>query len=156
MYNSVGKKLKIIAIVVAVIGCIYSLVIGMYIMAQKTLAGASFIYGSMIIILGCLLSWVLSLAIYGFGELFINVEKIANNTKIGWKKQIEVQENETSEKIHKIIEDESIKNENEIVIRCPHCDEKISFYKEEILTQDIIKCHECSYEIYKKDIKSSE
>lgn len=155
MYNSIGKKLKIIAIVVAVIGCIYSLVIGMYIMAQKTLAEASFIYGSMIIILGGLLSWVISLAIYGFGELFINVEKIANNTKIGWKKEIEEQENETSEKIHKILSDQSIKNENEITVKCPHCDEKISFYKEEILAQDIMKCPECSYVIYKNDKKSS-
>ena len=72
MYDHIGGKLKKIAKVLYVMGLIASVAAGIGVVVMY-----NFFMGLAVIALGALVSWALSIAIYGYGELierFQNIE----------------------------------------------------------------------------------
>ena len=87
MYSNIGEKLKIIAVVSAILGVFASIVLTIeqiefenYIMAVVTLG------------LGVFLSWLASLGLYSWGEVVSNVKKqteiqketLGKNSRVYW------------------------------------------------------------------------
>lgn len=67
MFTNIGTKIKTTAKVFAWVGIILSVLAGVALTMS-----AGFIGGILVAIVGSLLSWVGSLALYGFGELVEN------------------------------------------------------------------------------------
>lgn len=67
MFTNIGTKIKTTAKVFAWVGIILSVLAGVALTIS-----AGFIGGILVAIVGSLLSWVGSLALYGFGELVEN------------------------------------------------------------------------------------
>lgn len=90
MYSNIGTKIKLVAVLNAILGMLASIVFGgvviafsndSYIFDEEELT----IVGVGIIILGMIASWVLSFVLYGFGRLIENSEDIANYIRQGGK-----------------------------------------------------------------------
>ncbi len=73
MFDNIGKKIKIFAQAIAWIGIALSVVFGL-----ASGAGSSGLGFLLITPIGCLLSWLLSLVLYGFGELIDCAQRIAD------------------------------------------------------------------------------
>ena len=73
--TSCGKTIKVYADVVFAIGCILSIVVGVYLTVSIEL---SLLVGILIALLGCLSFWILSLFIYGYGQLIENTDILVN------------------------------------------------------------------------------
>lgn len=76
MYENVGGKIKGVATTAAIIGIIAT-TIGFIALCLVELVVAGFL----VLIVGCLVSWLSSLALYGLGQLIENSDKIANNMR---------------------------------------------------------------------------
>lgn len=63
MYDNIGDKIKTVAVVSCVLGIIASVIWGVVTMF------ASFLVGLLVIVVGCLCSWLGTLTFFGFGEL---------------------------------------------------------------------------------------
>lgn len=74
MFNNIGSKIKGLASFFTWIGIIASLVIGLNMLGHENTRGA----GISIMILGSLLSWVMSFVLYGFGQLVENSDKLVS------------------------------------------------------------------------------
>lgn len=84
MYNNPGGKIKALAKVVATIGILLSILSGMLAIGTAgrvsfnlggsagVITGGGAVYGIVIIVVGSLISWLSTLALYGFGELVEN------------------------------------------------------------------------------------
>lgn len=82
MYSNIGKKIQKLAIVCAILGMIASIAIGVSLIqsADKGWYGTDetlLTIGIVVIVLGSILSWVLSFVLYGFGRLVDNSDIIA-------------------------------------------------------------------------------
>ena len=77
MFNNIGSKLKTVAQVFAWLGIGASALIGIIVMA----AYEAIFLGLIIIAFGCLGSWLSSLAMYGFGHLIENTDKLVSQQK---------------------------------------------------------------------------
>lgn len=86
MFSNISGKLKTLAKVLCWVGIIFSVISGAVILSggnsisSITVSGTSFAVspvaaGIIIIVIGCLTSWISSLFIYGFGQLIENTEK---------------------------------------------------------------------------------
>ena len=75
MYDNIGAKIKILAIVIAVLGAISSLIGGIILFINDMVER-----GFIAIIGGVVLSWISTWVLYGFGELIIKTTEIADNT----------------------------------------------------------------------------
>ena len=139
MFQNIGKKIKALAIVSMIIGCLGSIA-GAIVCFATELAGI----GIFILIIGCLFSWTGVFVLYGFGELIVLTTKIAkriqniqmlsvyqnpkapNNMKIDMIDKItnEVINDYEIEKKEDVDEDDEINkpNDNE----CPICFNQIS------------------------------
>ena len=84
MFDNIGSKIKGLAIASTVIGIFASLVIGGLLIES---------IGILVIILGCIFSWIASLTLYGFGHLIEKVDIIAN----AQEKQHSTKENDLPE-----------------------------------------------------------
>lgn len=73
MFTNIGTKIKTTAKVFAWVGIILSVLAGVALTMS-----AGFIGGILVAIVGSLLSWVGSLALYGFGELVENSDILTN------------------------------------------------------------------------------
>ena len=82
MFDNVGAKIKSVAVTVTWIGIILSCVSGLIVMVSNGDNGGLFFSGLLIIIVGCLASWLGSLALYGFGQLIENSDVLAENSDI--------------------------------------------------------------------------
>ena len=69
MFYNVGRKIKIVAQAITWIGIIISCVVGFNVISSDENAQ---IRGILIIAIGCLVSWLSSLTLYGFGQLIEN------------------------------------------------------------------------------------
>jgi hypothetical protein len=78
MYNNIGSKIKALAWIECILGSIACVIIGLFFWEREYAGGTAFSF----IVLGPLLSWLLSLVTYGFGELIEKTQEIAKNTKI--------------------------------------------------------------------------
>ncbi|MBR4457992.1 MAG: zinc finger Ran-binding domain-containing family 2 protein [Clostridia bacterium] len=91
MYNNIGGKIKSLATVLCILGFIGSAIggISFFVQAGKIsrydsgAGGAMVLYGILVIVGGCLLSWILGFFAYGFGQLIENTDEIAANTRRG-------------------------------------------------------------------------
>lgn len=82
MYSNIGKKIKVLAKVLAWIGIAASVISGLGMMIASSRAGDAMAFiGFLTMILGSLLSWVSSFVLYGFGELVENSAVIAGKKK---------------------------------------------------------------------------
>ena len=75
MFNNIGGKLKLLAKIVTVIGIVFSIIYGCLLMESSIFVG--FLY----ILLGSLIAYVSSFALYGFGQLIENSDEILKTLK---------------------------------------------------------------------------
>ena len=78
MFDDIGEKIKNLAIIVAILGMISSIIAGLILMGDEHYG---FFYGLLVIIFGCIASWIGEFILYGFGELICKTTEIAENTK---------------------------------------------------------------------------
>ena len=76
MFDNIGGKIKVLAAVVTILGCIVSFVFGIILFVER-----EFGMGFLVIIMGGLLSWVSSFVLYGFGELIESNQDIQKTNK---------------------------------------------------------------------------
>ncbi len=88
MYTNIGGKIKAVAKVAAWLGIIASVVSGITMMSAGNLysygidfGGLGVIGGILVIVVGSVIAWLSSLALYGFGELIERTAEIAENTR---------------------------------------------------------------------------
>ena len=86
MFDNIGRKLKIVATVLVVIGMTASLVLGVIISTYTLL-------GLFVIAFGCLGSWLSSLGMYGLGQLIENTNKLVVLQKNLWVPKTHKKEN---------------------------------------------------------------
>ena len=100
MYNNVGKKIKIIAIVFAICVAIASVITGLCFITTG---------GIVLILAGPLVAWLSSLMTYGFGQIVESIQNIEK--KIVFEESIEEIIN------NNVVEDEnSVLNKEELEI----------------------------------------
>ena len=85
MYKNIGKKIKILATVIFIMGAIVSLVEGIYLISHDMVLG-----GFIAILFGPVLSWASSFLVYGFGEIIDTLHKIEGKTQTNIKRKIPV------------------------------------------------------------------
>ena len=101
MFDNIGRKIKILAMVLCWLGIVLSILVGILMMiADESTGGVSMktvgglvnswvVRGLKFIIIGVLSSWIGSFLLYGFGELIERTAEIAQNTRgnsgDGWK-----------------------------------------------------------------------
>ena len=79
MFNRVGKKIKGLCVAVTVIGIIASFIIGLTMIieaAKSRNSTAGIIIGILVIVLGSLESWLISLFSYGYGQMIDSLQNI--------------------------------------------------------------------------------
>ncbi len=91
MFDHIGGKIKTLAKILCWVGIVFSVLIGIIMIAQGNNAQVSYngqsvqtsgvVAGIIIIVLGCLGSWVGSFFAYGFGQLIENTDAIRSNTE---------------------------------------------------------------------------
>ena len=85
-YNDIGKKIRNLAETVAVIVSACCIVYGGYIAIGGMLSDTGMnqvLIGVSICVLGSVLAWVASFALYGFGQLIVNTEgQLENDERI--------------------------------------------------------------------------
>jgi len=89
MYQNIGGKIKGLAIATAVIGAIVSVIMALVFFDRagkldyyyEELKSAATITGMLWLFIGPLVSWLGSLALYGFGELIDTAKEIEYNTR---------------------------------------------------------------------------
>ena len=72
MFDEIGRKIKILAKCITIIGIIIFVIYGIIIFANYRLLGLAIMLG------GSLLSWISSFMLYGFGHLIENTEILVN------------------------------------------------------------------------------
>ncbi len=85
MYANVGGKIKGLAKVMAWVGIIASIILGistMVMAGQSYYAMPGILSGLVIMVLGSLGAWISSWVLYGFGEVVEKVSEIARNTSV--------------------------------------------------------------------------
>ena len=70
MFNNIGGKIKTLSAVITWIGIVLSFVGGFALISSNVLIAV------LVIILGCLFSWISSFVLYGFGHLIVKIEEI--------------------------------------------------------------------------------
>ena len=84
MYNNIGGKIKGLAVVIAILGTVISIIMGILffnlfqIVIEKN--GLRFLVSFLLAICGAIISWILSWALFGYGELIDDVSAIRYNT----------------------------------------------------------------------------
>lgn len=78
MYHNVGNKIKVLAELVAALGMIGSVAVGLLLLPKTSLHPW---VGVAIIAAGCVIAWASSITLYGFGQLIENSDKIAEQKK---------------------------------------------------------------------------
>ena len=75
MFNNIGEKIKSLAVGCTIIGCVSSMITGIILLTNENGIGV------LVFILGCLVSWVGSFVLYGFGELITQTTAIAKGSQ---------------------------------------------------------------------------
>ncbi len=79
MYKNIGGKIKKRSQLIAIVEIIAVVIIGINLMSS--LGAVGIIVGLCIIIVGCLVAWLSSWLLYGFGEIIEKVCLIEQNTR---------------------------------------------------------------------------
>ncbi len=106
MFDNIGGKIKGVAQFIAWVGIILTVILFfiLTISGEEELIALSFV----ILIVGCLGSWLSSLTLYGFGQLVENSDSLVKINSIN--ANITIQENECKEKSNCVIAKESNDN----------------------------------------------
>lgn len=75
MFDNIGSKIKIVAIVCTIVGIVASVIAGIVLMAGDVVG-----LGLLVAVGGSFLSWVGSFLLYGFGELITSVNALSSTT----------------------------------------------------------------------------
>ena len=75
MFDNIGSKIKNVTVVFTVIGMAVSVIAGIVVMLLEK-SFLNFLLGVIVIALGCFISWLTSLGMYGFGQLIENTDKL--------------------------------------------------------------------------------
>ena len=86
MYNKIGKKIKGVASAICWIQIVIYAITGIILMISSVIQSSVnlMLSGFLVIVIGCLMAWLSSICLYGFGELIdkvCNIEKALNNQK---------------------------------------------------------------------------
>ncbi|MBQ9866070.1 MAG: hypothetical protein IJM34_03540 [Lachnospiraceae bacterium] len=166
MYDDVGKKIKVIAKVACWVGIAFSVITG--IQAGRLIGGLTgeFSFGTFFgtAIGGAFLSWLLSLFLYGFGELIENTNSIARRFEeisiVSETKHIKENNNEQVPLAYKVNGPGKAEKEIELKkvdikipadtdtdeyldVECPYCNEKLAFTKQFLTETDRLTCPMC-------------
>lgn len=78
MFTNIGSKIKTLAKILAWIGIIVSIIIGIryVILGIENLQSEFVVLGFLCTLIGSLLSWISSFCLYGFGQLVENSDKL--------------------------------------------------------------------------------
>ncbi len=151
MFSNIGEIIKIMARVAFWVATILCIIIGIvsWVIEEKNI-----IMGLYPIIVGLLSSIFGSILLFGFGQLIVNTDIIAEqsgrqNEKhekyIKNKKENEVKTKTATAKAQ--IKDNTVSEEEFIDFNCPHCKEMLSFKKKTMLENKTIECPFCEYTI---------
>ena len=69
MFSNIGGKIKKLAVILCILGMIGSVVYAIVCFSNTSKYEDLTLYGVLILVLGCLVSWISSFFVYGFGEL---------------------------------------------------------------------------------------
>lgn len=75
MFNNIGGKIKKLAMVVCVIGMIGSFVAAVNLWTNSSRYNDTTLTGIVVLVVGCLASWIGSFFTYGFGQLIERTEE---------------------------------------------------------------------------------
>lgn len=81
MFDNIGNKIMVLAKVVCWIGIIASIVAGVAAIVAAHGYLEYIIGGVLLMIAGCILSWVSAFVLYGFGKLVDNSEIMVNHKR---------------------------------------------------------------------------
>ena len=73
-FKNIGKKIKILATVIAIIGSLVSIILGIILICKTV-----YIDGILWITIGPIVSWISCFVLYGFGQLVDNSDKLVEN-----------------------------------------------------------------------------
>lgn len=76
MYGNIGGKIKVLATVICIIGAVATILYGVLLCVIEQIA-----LGLAVMIVGPVLSWVSSFALYGFGQLVQNSDRLVSNAE---------------------------------------------------------------------------
>ncbi len=138
MFDNTGEKIKVLAKVIFVLGIISAVISGIYLM---TGGGIAVLYGFMTVIGGALGSWIVSIFIYGFGQIITNTDSISSNTR-KIEKEEEVQVAATEPDKYGFID-----------VECPSCKATLSYSKDTLTKKSKVVCPMCDEEIDVDKIK---
>ena len=94
MFDYIGSKVKVLAVVGCILGIIGSVILGV----TAIFSGQSPL-GIVYIVVGILISWLSSLTVYAIGESAENTESILNTlTKINWNQNQNQSQNQNQNK----------------------------------------------------------
>ena len=75
MFNNIGNKIKILAVVISIITIVCCVFIAIY-----NLSEGAYLYALIYAVVGPMLAWISSFLLYGFGQLIENSDKMAQDT----------------------------------------------------------------------------
>ena len=78
MFSNIGGKIKKLAIILCILGMIGSIVYAIICFTSSSRYQDLTLTGVLILVLGCLTSWISSFFVYGFGELIERTVSIDN------------------------------------------------------------------------------
>ena len=83
MYDNIGSKIKTVAKVVGFAGIVISILTGLLflLVAFSEEKFSYFGIGILVAILGSIISWASTIALYGFGQIVENTDTIAKHSK---------------------------------------------------------------------------
>lgn len=96
MFENIGGKIKMLAKILTALGCFASLVIGLA-MGAKTGENGALLF-LFIILIGCLVSWLSSFILYGFGQLVENSDILAKHYKNQSEKHNDISATDAAER----------------------------------------------------------
>jgi len=122
MYNNIGAKIKTLAQVIAWVGIIGSVLVGIIMIAQGTGSrgdGSIVGIGVAYLLAGPFISWIASWFMYGFGELIEKTTQIEINTSRGFPTSSLTAKMENDEKMKTLISwrDQNLISEEEFDIK---------------------------------------
>lgn len=84
MYSNIGSKIKTLAVIFCIFGMIGSILGGISFMAMATFGfrhveGWEILIGIIIMVVGCLVSWISQFLLYGFGEIITKLRDIEHH-----------------------------------------------------------------------------
>ena len=88
MFENVGQKIKNVAKIAFVAGIILSVIKALPYMTDDIIFEDFWYMAFLTIILGSVLAWIVSLIVYGFGELIVKVNAIERGTRTDTNKSM--------------------------------------------------------------------